>query len=350
MPTNLTGLKDQHLSDIELPDRFTWNDAGKPLTVGICTYTATYTPEDTNNYNVIDDIEITVVTKNIFNVTTEVVGGNGDTTDPFHNVVEGSTKEITFTPDTGYMIDEVKVNGTPVTVTNNKLILTVNENKEVKVSYKKIPFTITVVDTEGAIIDPNGSIAVNYGDSKEFTIYADYGYNFVKVLVDGVDKTDEMAGDKLTLNNITASMEIEVVVEKIEYEVIEGADQKYIITKDTEAKFRIDAEYSLFTQRGKVYVDDELVDEENYTTEEGSTIVTLKQSYVDTLSVGEHTLKVTFADGGVATTNFTIAKVTPAIDNPKTGDNIALYITTGILSVVGLIGASVFVIRRKQEN
>lgn len=41
---------------------------------------------------------------------------------------------------------------------------------------------------------------------------------------------------------------------------------------------------------------------------------------------------------------------TNIIENPKTGDNIALYIVTGILSVIGLAGAGVFTYRRKQTN
>ena len=348
VPTNLTGLKGQTLNDISLPSRFTWNNASTPLIVGTHTYTATYTPSDTDNYNVINNIEITIVTKDIFNVTTSVTSGEGTINGPFANVVEGSKKEIIFTPETGFMIDKVKVNGTETTVTDNKLTLTVDENKNIEVSYKKIPFTITVVDTEGATITPNGAVAVNYGEDKEFTIYANYGYNFIKVLVNDIDKTDEMVGDILTLNNITANMEIKVVVEKIVYDVIEGSDQTYTITKDTEAKFRIDAEYGLFLQGGKVYVDGELVEEDNYTSEEGSTIITLKQGFVDTLSAGEHTLKVVFADGGVATTNFTVVKPTLTVDNPNTGDNIVLYIAAGILSVLGLLGASVFAIRRKQ--
>ena len=350
IPTNLTGLKGQKLSDITLPSGFTWNDASTSLIVGTHTYKATYTPSDTNNYNFINNIDIKVVTKDIFNVTTKVNGGNGTINGPFMNVVEGTKKEIIFTPEVGFMIDKVKVNGVETTITNNKLTLTVDENKNIEVSYKKIPFTITVVDIEGATIDPDGVFIVNYGDSKDFTIYANYGYKFIKVLVNGVDKTDEMIGDTLTLNNITANMEIEVVVEKIVYEVIDGANQTYTTAKDNEAKFRIDAEYGLFMQGGKVYVDDELIEEDNYTTEKGSTIITLKQSYLDKLNVGKHTLKVTFADGGVATTNFTIAKEVPVVNNPKTSDNIMLYITTGIISVIGLIGASLFVIRRKQEN
>ena len=101
-------------------------------------------------------------------------------------------------------------------------------------------------------------------------------------------------------------MKIKVVVEKIEYKVIEGAEQTYTIKEDTEARFRIDADYSLFNN--KVYVDNVLVDSSNYTSKSGSTIIVLNKDYVDTLAAGEHTLKVAFADGGEAETTFTIVR------------------------------------------
>ena len=348
VPTGLTGLKGKTLNDVTLPDRFTWNDASTVLTAGTHTYKATYTPVDTTNYKTINDIDIEVVVKNTFNVITSVDGGNGTITPSKNGVVEGTKVEIAFTPDTGYMIDKVLVNTVETTVTGNKIELIVNENKEVKVSYKKIPFTVTVKDVDGATITPNGAVAVSYGEDKEFTITANSGYKLVKVLVDGTDKTADMVGDTLKLTNITSNINLEVVVEKIVYEVTEGANQKYTITKNNEAKFKINADFRLFDD-GKVYVDNELVDPKNYTAESGSTIITLKKEFVDTLSVGEHTLKVLFNDGGEAITTFNVAKVTVPTDNPQTGDNIGFYIISGILSIVGLAGAGIFY-RRKQTN
>ena len=348
VPTGLTGVKGEILNDVTLPDRFTWNDASTVLTAGKHTYKATYTPVDTTNYKTITDIDIEVVVKDTFNVITSVDGGNGTITPSKIGVVEGTKVEITFTPDAGYMIDKVLVNTVETTVTGNKIELTVNEEKEVKVSYKKIPFTVTVKDVDGATITPNGVVAVSYGEDKEFTITANSGYKLVKVLVDGTDKTADMVGNTLKLTNITSNINLEVVVEKIVYEVTEGANQKYTITKNEEAKFKINADFRLFDD-GKVYVDNELVDPKNYTAESGSTIITLKKEFVDTLSVGEHTLKVVFNDGGEAITTFNVAKVTVPTDNPQTGDNIGFYIISGILSIVGLAGAGIFY-RRKQTN
>ena len=348
VPTGLTGVKGETLNDVTLPDRFTWNDASTVLTAGIHTYKATYTPVDTTNYKTITDIDIEVVVKNTFDVITSVDGGNGTITPSKIGAVEGTKVEITFTPNTGYMIDKVLVNTVETTVTGNKIELTVNEEKEVVVSYKKIPFTVTVKDVDGATITPNGAVAVSYGEDKEFTITANSGYKLVKVLVDGTDKTADMVGDTLKLTNITSNINLEVVVEKIVYEVTEGANQKYTITKNNEAKFKINADFRLF-DGGKVYVDNELVDPKNYTAESGSTIITLKKEFVDTLSVGEHTLKVVFNDGGEAITTFNVARETVPTDNPNTGDNIGFYIISGILSIVGLAVAGIFY-RRKQTN
>ena len=366
VPTGLTSVKGKVLADVVLPTGFTWNAPATVLTVGTNTYKATYTPVDTTNYKTITDIDIEVDVKNTFNVITSVPGGNGTITPSKIDVIEGSKVKITFTPNTGYMIDKVLVNGIEKTAMGNEIEITVDEEKTVEVSYKKIPFTITVEEVTGATVNPDGTVTVGYGDNKDFTITANIGYKLVKVLVNDVEKA--LDGNTLKLKNITSNMKIKVVVEKIEYKVIEGAEQTYTIKEDTEARFRIDADYSLFNN--KVYVDNVLVDSSNYTSKSGSTIITLKKEFVDTLSVGEHTLKVVFNDGGEAETTFTIEKKaennnnnennTPSKpedkeemkdngSNPKTGDNIMLYVEIASMSIIGLV-ATTIVAKKKKMN
>ena len=366
VPTGLTSVKGKVLADVALPTGFTWNAPATVLTVGKIKYKATFTPVDTTNYKTITDIDIEVNVKNTFDVITSVPGGNGTITPSKIDVIEGSKVKITFTPNTGYMIDKVLVNGIEKTVTGNEIEITVDEEKTVEVSYKKIPFTITVEEVTGATVNPDGLVTVSYGDNKDFTITANTGYKLVKVLVNDVEKA--LDGNTLKLKNITSNMKIKVVVEKIEYKVIEGAEQTYTITEDTEARFRIDADYSLFNN--KVYVDNVLVDSSNYTSKSGSTIIVLNKDYVDTLAVGEHTLKVAFADGGEAETTFTIARKaennnnnennTPSKPenkeemkdnslNPKTGDNIMLYVAIAGMSIIGL-GAITIITRKKKMN
>ena len=128
-----------------------------------------------------------------------------------------------------------------------------------------------------------------------------------------------------------------------EYRFLEGENQNYTINKDNELIFRIDAEYSLFD---KVFIDNELVNANNYTSKEGSTIITFNKEYINNFSVGEHTLKVVFNDGE-ATTKFSVLK--EKIENPSTKDNFEKYVITGIVSIVGLIGCTL-ILKNKEEK
>ena len=145
-------------------------------------------------------------------------------------------------------------------------------------------------------------------------------------------------------------------VDSKEYKFIEGANQIYIIGESENATFRIDADYSLFIN--KVYVDDKLVDSTNYDSKSGSTIITLKDDYLKTLSIGEHILKVAFSDGKEVTTKFEVKEKQQIVEtnnneednittSPKTGDNLLLYI---VLSAISIIGIITFVITNIKKN
>ena len=80
-----------------------------------------------------------------------------------------------------------------------------------------------------------------------------------------------------------------------------------------------------------------LVDSNNYTSESGSTIITFKKNYVDSLSLGAHTLKVVFSDGGAASTKFVVSKYVDNYSNPDTFDKGIVYICSFIISCIGLV-------------
>ena len=103
----------------------------------------------------------------------------------------------------------------------------------------------------------------------------------------------------------------------------------------------------------KVYVDNKLLDTTNYDSKSGSTIITLKDEYLKTLSVGEYTLKVAFSDNGEAITKFAIKEKQQntenrnsanndvqndnTITNPKTGDNVIAYFVLFTIVLLGII-------------
>lgn len=87
-------------------------------------------------------------------------------------------------------------------------------------------------------------------------------------------------------------------------EIIDGKGQTTVVDAAKDLSFRSNAPLKFFQ---KVLVDDKEVAAENYVLTEGSTIVTLKASFLNTLGVGEHKLSVV-STTGTAETNFTVAE------------------------------------------
>lgn len=87
-------------------------------------------------------------------------------------------------------------------------------------------------------------------------------------------------------------------------EIIDGKGQTMVIDAAKDLSFRSSAPIEFFQ---KVLVDDKEVTAENYVLTEGSTIVTLKTSFLKTLGVGEHRLSVV-STTGTAETTFTVAE------------------------------------------
>lgn len=145
-----------------------------------------------------------------------------------------------------------------------------------------------------------------------------------------------------------------------EYKFIEGANQVYTIDESKNATFRVDGDLAVFKD---VFVDGNLIDKANYELKSGSTIITLTDEYLKTLSVGEHTIKATFTDGGETTTKFEIKakqiednkstedkNINESLDNitnPKTGDSLIIYIVLAAISVVVLLGTFVIIKKRR---
>lgn len=87
-------------------------------------------------------------------------------------------------------------------------------------------------------------------------------------------------------------------------EITDGKGQTMVVEAAKDLTFRSSAPIRYFQ---KVLVDDKEVDAENYELTEGSTIVTLKASFLNTLGVGEHKLSVV-SSTGTAETTFTVAE------------------------------------------
>ena len=83
----------------------------------------------------------------------------------------------------------------------------------------------------------------------------------------------------------------------VSYEITDGANSTIELVIDT--TFRSNADYSKFES---VKIDGNTVSSDCYTVTEGSTVVTLKASYVKTLANGNHTIDIISNDGSATAT------------------------------------------------
>ncbi|MBR3116406.1 MAG: hypothetical protein IKF36_00840 [Bacilli bacterium] len=211
-----------------------------------------------------------------------------------------------------------------------KYDLRINYNKNNILDHLELANDSPITLENGVVPDlRNLSIYKVYMDNSKELI-TNYSYNKVPV-----SKSDTSITISYTENNITKELVIPIKVVDIIYEIIEGADQVY---KDGNLFVKSNGNISKFV---KLLVNDVELDSNYYTVTVGSTLVSLKDSYLKTLKPGVYKLTFVYTDGEVSTT-FIINET-----SPNTGDNITLYINMFIFSSI-LLFISLFI--KKSNN
>ena len=85
---------------------------------------------------------------------------------------------------------------------------------------------------------------------------------------------------------------------KTPYAITEGTGSSYALQSGSSLTVRGNGDFSKFTG---IKVDGVQIGAENYEAKSGSTIVTLKSSYLDTLTAGTHSLEILWTDGSAST-------------------------------------------------
>ena len=105
--------------------------------------------------------------------------------------------------------------------------------------------------------------------------------------------------------------------------------------------FKADGDFAKFVC---VEIDDKVLDKKHYTAKAGSTIVTISEEYLSTLSVGEHKLSVVYRNGEASCT-FTVSKVNAgSTGGSNTGD------TTNVGGLLAMLIASMAILLGKRKR
>ncbi len=193
---------------------FSWT----PATGDAGIYVITFTASD-DALDVSQDVTITVQTA-IYTITA-TPGANGSIA-PFGAVIvpEGATQSFTITPDDGYYIAEIRVDGDVVDLPDTQqdeynyvigatgTFADVDADHTLDADFALKTYQVLASASAGGSIDPSGDLSVGHGTDQTFIITPDDGYQIADVLVD-----DESVGvlSSYTLANITGPHAIQVV-------------------------------------------------------------------------------------------------------------------------------------------
>ena len=114
-------------------------------------------------------------------------GTNGVLTPNGSVVVDsGSNQAFTITPNTGYHIDSVFVDGANVGQVASYTLTNVTADHTMRAVYAIDRFAIKATAGQSGTISPSGNVLVDYGTNKTFTVTPNIGNHVDSLIVDGV--------------------------------------------------------------------------------------------------------------------------------------------------------------------
>jgi type IV pilus assembly protein PilY1 len=203
------------------------------------------------------------------------------------SVTYGLNQIFSITPNIGYNIQTLTVDGSSVAVQSSYTFTNVTTNHTISAAFVIITNNITASAGEHGSISPSGATAVNYGSSQTFTVTPNGGYRVNQVLVDGV--TASLTNNAYTFSNVTGAHTISVTFAQITHNVTSTSGAHGSITPAgvTAVADGGSQLYSVSVDNG-YYV-------ASFTVDGTSAALDANKQYTLTNVTADHTIAVTFA-------------------------------------------------------
>jgi hypothetical protein len=118
------------------------------------------------------------------------------------SALAGANKKFTFTPQSGYRVAGVVVDGVSKGALTSYTFYSVQADHTISVTFVIDVYTITAAADAGGSIDPSGTTTVSKGDSQTYTITPEPGRTVRSVIVDGANRG---AITTFTFTNVTTN-------------------------------------------------------------------------------------------------------------------------------------------------
>ena len=151
----------------------------------------------------------------MFTVTVNA-GAHGTITPATGNYAYGTDVVLTITPNAGYTIADVTVDGNSVGAVSTYTIPYITSDHTVAATFAAIQYTINASASVGGTITPDGATLVAHNGSQSYTISANAGYHVAAVYVDGASVG---AVTSYNFTNVTADHQIYALFESNEFTI-----------------------------------------------------------------------------------------------------------------------------------
>ena len=120
----------------------------------------------------------------------------------------GDNGSFSITPNPGYQVSGVIVDGAQKGAITNYAFTSISANHTINAYFKVITFTIAASATSGGSISPAGTMTLNTGSNRTYAITPASGYSTVDIQVDGLSQGAVAA---YTFTNVTANHTIAAI-------------------------------------------------------------------------------------------------------------------------------------------
>ena len=217
--------------------------------------------------------------------TIAVNAGSGGSIKPSSSLTVNAGANTTFiiTPNNGYRISEVYVDNVSVGAVSSYTFSNITRNHSISVTFVPLTPTISTNAGTGGEISPKGTITVNYGTDKTFTVTAGKGYRIADLIV---DKNSLGALNSFTFYNITSNHTISAIFTPLSFKIESsaGANGKINPSGTIKATYGADQIFDFMADKG--YQIDNVVVDNN------SSGAISKYSFSNITS--DHTISATF--------------------------------------------------------
>ena len=243
---------------------------------------------------------------------------------------EGSTFDSWSTTAADVIFKDPKAKSTSFTMPGGSTDI------EITANFKETTYAVTISSTVNGEVSVDKTTAAE-GETVKVTVEPDKDRNYIR---DTLTVINDSTKEKITVKNDQFTMPASAVT-------VSATFKKIKIVKGDGGTAHYGSRYSFtlntdFEKVKRVYVDGYPIDYYDAYGDKG--VVTLTRSYIKSLSVGWHDIRIV-TDQGTVSGSFRVSS------SPKTGDesNVALYVTVGIISLAGVAGIAYYLLKKKKK-